>query len=210
MCRFILLVLAVMAMGLTSARANLIVNPGFETCPSGQASGWQPSTINPLGFPCSPPSHTGVFATHMVGAGSLTQTIVTIPGQSYDFAFWLAESGGSSPSNNFSANFGSTRVLTLSNTTLPSYTLEEFTVTAALTTEAITFDGFNSTGTWSLDDVSVTAIPSIPEPAGLTLLGGWLVGLWCTRRGSRTRLPRPATGEAGCLHGFWCCHADTG
>ena len=78
MCRFILLVLAVMAMGLTSARANLIVNPGFETCPSGQASGWQPSTINPLGFPCSPPSHTGVFATHMVGAGSLTQTIAAV------------------------------------------------------------------------------------------------------------------------------------
>jgi hypothetical protein len=189
MCRFIFLVLAVMAMGLTSARANLIANPGFETCSSGQAPGWQPSTINPLGFPCSPPSHTGIFAAHMTGAGSLAQTIVTVPGQSYEFTFWLAGSGGLNPSNNFFANFGSTRVLTLSNTTLPSYTLEEFTVTATLTTEQIIFDGFNSTGIWSLDDVSLTAIPSVPEPASLTLLGGLLVGFWCMRRRSRTRLP---------------------
>ena len=191
MCRFILLVLAVLAIGLTPARANLVANPGFETCSSGQAPGWDPSTVNPLGFLCAPPSNSGVFAAHMVGAGSLAQTIVTVPGQSYDLTFWLAGSGGASPSNRFSVTFGSATVLTLTNTTLPSYTLEEFTVTAPLATERIIFDGFNSTGTWSLDDVSVTAIPSIPEPAGLTLLGAGLGGLLCMRRRSRTRLPRP-------------------
>jgi hypothetical protein len=181
MCRVIVLVLAVLVAAVSPARANLVTNPGFETCASGQAADWDPSTPNPDGFLCSSPSHTGSLAAQMVGAGSLSQLVPTIAGHSYDFAFWLSGSGGLNPGNSFSAIFDGTLVLALSNTTLASYTLEEFTVIASQTNERVVFSGFNATGQWSLDDVSVTEIAA-PEPASLTLLAGGLVGLWRVRR----------------------------
>src|SRR5207248_9625376 len=91
-------------------RANLIVNPGFET---GSFSGW---TFNPGPSSASTVDnsnpHTGTYAAVLDAPGTvgappdeeLSQTVVTTPGTFYDVSFWLANSG-SAGTNGFIASF---------------------------------------------------------------------------------------------------------
>jgi MYXO-CTERM domain-containing protein len=169
------------------ARANLVTDPGFESCipPGGQAPppGWSGSAI------CSASPHTGTWAAGLEAPSStLSQSIATTPGDTYDFSFWLLNAA-SSPPNSFTASFGSDVVLNLSNTFNPTvYTLEDFTVTAAAASTTISFTSSSFSEFWSLDDVSVTAVPAPP----LSPLGPALVGLFLLARRVYRRRNTPA------------------
>src|SRR6185312_12132240 len=115
--------------GLTPARANLVADPGFEGCSgvSAAPSGWTRSSTN---FFCQLAPHTGTWDADEGGvSATLSQTITTVPGQVYDFSFWLW--GPSTTTNSFSASFDGGTVLDLTNAPPPSYVLEDFTVTAS-------------------------------------------------------------------------------
>ena len=108
------------------ARANLITDPGFESCTEdlGDAPGWT-TTNNPPCFNFG--GHSGSWGALFAGSEStVSQTITTIIGDNYDFSFWLR---GSNSSDSFAASFGSDEVLDLVDPGSFAYTLEDFTVT---------------------------------------------------------------------------------
>ena len=165
------------------ARANLITDPGFESCTSAHnpVPDW---TGSGTGVFCGGNPHTGNFdADFGVPGATLSQTITTIAGDDYDFSFWLKN--GTTAVNSFTASFDSDQVLDLVNSSVSGYMLEDFTVTATGTSATIAFDGTTAGGgIWMLDDVSVTDQgPAAPEPASLVLLASGLLAIaWRFRR----------------------------
>ena len=181
---WILTLTILLAASVVPARANLITDPGFESC---TASGTTPPNWTgsaPVYSSCDTTPHTGSYDDTLSAAGSLSQTIATITGDTYDFSFWLG--AGGTPYH-FTASFGSNQVFSLFDPGSLGYTMEDLTVTATGTSTTISFGGSGAEGGWYLDDVSVTdQTPSAPEPASLILLTTGLFAIaWRFRRGRR-------------------------
>ncbi len=179
------------------AHANLVVDPGFESEPSGTLSPpWFSPLVGPGVIACSATCvpmphapHSGLQAAQFYGwdyPGLLLQEIATSPGQLYEFSFWLSGDGYSE--NVFRAFWGGNMVLQQS---VPGtdWVLHSFIVSAGSTSTVIQFFG---TSHLQLDDVSV--IP-VSEPTPLSLLGLALAGLGFSRRpprAGRGSTPYPA------------------
>ena len=107
---FWILTLAVLlAASVIPARANLITDPGFESCTGYGAAipDWTSANVS-----CSY-AHTGTFGAGFTGSATLSQTITTTIGDNYDFSFWLAVYSPSSfplPPASFTVSFGSDEV----------------------------------------------------------------------------------------------------
>jgi hypothetical protein len=152
--------------------ANLVTDPGFESCPTvPPPPGWSGTAGCNANH-----AHTGSWAAGFELNSTLSQSISTTPGATYDFSFWVSGINLPTP-DQFTASFGSDQVLDLVNVTPSTYTFEDFTVAATAAITTIAFAG-TTTGdsAWLLDDVSVTAV-TVPEPASLSLLAASLLGL---------------------------------
>jgi MYXO-CTERM domain-containing protein len=115
-------------------------------------------------------------------SATLSQSIATTPGDTYDFSFWLENATFGAP-NSFTASFGSDVVLNLTNLNNFPYTFEDFTVTAAAASTTISFTSSSFVEFWALDDVSVAAVPAPPlSPLGPALVGLFLLTRWAYRR----------------------------
>lgn len=82
-----LFVCGVLLVGASFGRAELIVNGGFET---GDFTGWNTAGTlhNQTGAPGSDYVHGGNHGV-TVGAGLLSQTVLTTPGKVYNLSVWL-------------------------------------------------------------------------------------------------------------------------
>ncbi len=171
-----------------SAKANLIVNGGFET---GDFTGW---TYSP--DPNYSQSYSGV-AQFDAYAGqdaayfgdtdeydeTISQSFATTPGQNYFVSYELAgdEVGGS---DYFSAAWnGSTVASTVISNIQVSfpYTLVSFIETATGPTSSLTLGGYSYYGFFRVDNVSVVAVPE-PKSIALGLLILPVAGLWIWKR----------------------------
>jgi hypothetical protein len=169
-----LVALAVVLFGAGQARADLIVNGGFET---GDFTGWSLSGNTGFSGVASgaPFAHSGTYGAYFGAVGSdgiLTQAqnVNTVVGHTYTFSFWLYNEGGTP--NDMSASFGSDTVLSLTNAPAMAYTEFTYNVVATSTSTSVSFSFRQDPAYWGLDDVSlVDTTVTTPEPASLTMLG---------------------------------------
>jgi len=185
-----ILVLASILLGITAvpARADLVTDPGFESCTSAgsQPPGWSGTAT------CGVGGHSGDWEAFLGRIPTtLSQSITTTPGASYLFSFWLSTDGAPSGGiSDFTASFGTDQVLDLTHSPGFRYRQEEFIVSATTGSTLIDFVG-SSVLFWLVDDVSVSPVP---EPSGLVLLAAGVFGIGLIRRRSDARNRRVPTG----------------
>lgn len=174
---------------------NIVLNCGFET---GDFTSW--NLVDPTGetFVDGPSIDVGVNSGNFTAAlgavgsdGSLSQTLITVPGQTYNFGFWLASDGFEQ--NDFTAIWDATNVLSLTSIPAMPYTFFSFSETAATSATTITFNERNDAGFLGLDDVSAVATgaaAAAPEPGtfGSCLVLGLVTGGTILARRRKARL----------------------
>lgn len=170
------------------ARANLVSNGGFET---GDFTDWTVIEGGAGNFivvadyfsPHSGDYHA-IFAATQGQNDTLVQTLNTVPGQSYAVTFWLRGGDTLQFDNHFSASFGGTELLSLSDAAYFEYTEFTYNVTATGASTPLTFSGRDTSGAYLLDDVSVTAVPE-PSTWVMAGLGMLVLGAFDWRRRRR-------------------------
>jgi hypothetical protein len=199
--------LALSACAGSSHAQNLVQNPGFEDSTSPTTSpGWTVTAGNDTTFdnggseaqgihPDEPPTegngnaHTGVWDVQFgatsaseATAGTLSQTIATVPGTTYLVTFFLMNTDG--PHNTFLATFGGQTVLSLTDANAFGYTQYSANITATSGSSVLAFSAEQDPGFYYLDDVSVEAGPAPVMGGGLVSFGVLLAG-FDTRRARR-------------------------
>ena len=165
---------------------NLVANCGFET---ESFTGWTeiPATSG-SDFTVENDAHSGNFAAFF-GAiippfeDTISQSIPTIAGDAYSVSFFLMNEEGTP--NQFNAMFGSTNLLSLTDSGSFGFTEFTDTIVATGSSTTLSFAAFQVPAHFILDDVSVlpvTPVTAVPEPAALMLLGSALFAFGVTRR----------------------------
>lgn len=157
------------------ASADLVQNGGFET---GAFSPW---TLTGSGYSIDTANpYDGIYDALLTKTSTLSQNLTTVIGQVYMVTCYIANTGGS-----FKVLWdGLSEYASTSNTS--GYNKIQFLVTApnvTSTTSTLAFDFTTpnplSTGSFHVDDVSVTPTPI---PAAAWLLGSGLIGLLGLRK----------------------------
>lgn len=159
-----------------TANANLITNGGFET---GDITGWSCVGADRCDTATGAWANSGTYGMtgyDNSGYATLSQTISTIIGETYDFSFF-SRTTFDNPANILTYITGSGSTL-VPRTTFYALTTESFIATQASTVISFLFETDSGTGMWSIDDVSVVASSSVvPIPAAAWLFVSGLLGV---------------------------------
>lgn len=184
-----LIVMALLSTVLGIANASLITNPGFEDGVTGwvfsDGDGTDGADVGTCETPCVF-AHSGSWAGFKNffdgGAGTISQTIDTLIGTTYTVELWLADN--SFEAGSITVSFGDTvGVSVTEEDTSLAYTHYSFLHTATSIATDFVFAGDVTSGTFFIDDISITPVPI---PASLWLLGS-AVGILMLRRPDSVR-----------------------
>jgi hypothetical protein len=157
-----------------TARANLIVNGGFETnggVGTGVFTGW----TNPSGSGIVVDSGfqaNGTYDAIFTASGALSQAVATTAGAAYTLTLNILDESGD-VGDTFTVTFG-TFTTTITGDNAATYTAETYSNPGADvvgTSTTLSFSGANAFTAWNLDDVTLTQTAA-PEPASIALLAG--------------------------------------
>jgi hypothetical protein len=167
---------------------NLVTNCGFE---AGDFTGWNVSGNDVPGeqgnlygveqgadpYDNTSP-HSGnsqaFFADLAANATTISQNVSTHAGQSYVISFYLAQDttpGTGESSNILDVTFGGTTLTDVSNVAVEGYTEYSFLANATSNSTALSLTLGNGLGEFLLDDVSVKANVTVPEPSSIAAVG---------------------------------------
>jgi hypothetical protein len=165
-----------------SAKADLIVNGGFET---GDFTGWTISGGYPHSIVTNP-VNSGTYAAQITGYSYspdyTSQTVTDTLGQTYVLTFSFLQTNYTP--NGFTADWNSTPVYSETNTTSNTgYKTLSFDVVGT-GSDTITFIAYNNPQFTYLDDVSLNPVAAVPEPStwAMLLLGFAGIGFMAYRR----------------------------
>lgn len=173
------------APGAASARPNIVVNGGFET---GNFSGWTQfgNTVQTFVggvFIVSPTEglSQGVFGP-AAPSGGISQALAVSAGDIVNISFDLFADG--TAANSFSADLGSTNLVSLSAFTVYGYQTYTYTnVVVGADNDALSFDFENYPSYWLIDNVQVELVlAQVPMPSAAGLGFASLMGLAGRRR----------------------------
>ncbi len=156
---------ALVALSPLSAKADLIVNGGFET---GDFTGWNlQHEAFPFAVGSAPefPVHSGEFAAQIAGfsfdPNVMTQVIAgTVAGLTYTLTFWFEQSNALP--NGLVVTWNGTPLVSESNS-VHAYQQYSFNVLAN-GSDTLKFTAYNNPSFAYLDDVSLN-IAAVPEPS---------------------------------------------
>ena len=172
---------------------NLVTNGGFE---AGTLAGWTTAGDTLFIGVAGDASHSGNWGAYAGPdpAGSLSQTLATVPGTAYAVTFWLQLDDSAQP-NSFAWSWNNTaQGLAFTNVGGFEYTRFTATVTAATAASTLRFDFTNPQSFWLIDDISVAAV--VPEPRAAALMAGGLLALALMAPGLQRRRELFAAGPA--------------
>ena len=191
------LALALVLAAAAALGQNLVANPGFET---GDFAGHAVANPDPntLVVSVDGQNGTGAVAAENIDAGTysaffgtqgatttLSQTLATTVGQRYTVSFDLRAGTSDSASNapgSFVARFGGRTLLSLIDPPLSGgFATYSFDVVGSGSDE-IAFEARNDPAAFLLDQISVVAVQSAPEPSALAALGLGSLALLKRRR----------------------------
>ena len=165
------------AIAVPASASELVVNGGFES-PSGLNSGWNYTVSTSLAIVVqASAAHSGDASVKFTGEyegfpDEIWQALNTVVGQTYTYSLWLAGAADSQFPSSLQGTLGSQNILDAWYSSTFDYThfTGNYVATAAIT--EIHFVGFNSTGLYLLDDVSVMDLPSIACDSRIACVGG--------------------------------------
>ena len=167
---------------ISTASANLVVNPGFET---GNFTGWTQSGNTSFTGVSATSAHSGSFGAFFGPIGSngfISQDLVTVADATYDLTFWLTNSPPTLL-NHFEASWNGSVISTSVPDNAAAFPYTQFLFTGLLATgssTALEFGFQNDLGFWEFDDVSVTlntAPSGVPEAFSTLWLALPLAGM---------------------------------
>ncbi|GGE10005.1 hypothetical protein GCM10011529_15430 [Polymorphobacter glacialis] len=165
----LLAAVAALAVSAPSLAVELVANGGFET---GDIAPFTLSGYTGYSDVSTSAAHSGSFGYSNGAVGSqgfLSQTVATIAGATYNYSFWLSNSGSYSE---FSATLGNTTFVSLIDPGNFGYTNFTGSVVADSSNATLTFGFRNDPDFYNFDDVSLTSM--VPEPASwMLLIGGF-------------------------------------
>jgi hypothetical protein len=102
----------------------------------------------------------GMFLAENTAPGSLSQTIPTVPGESYSLSFWSNNPVEGTP-NLFRASWNGKVLLEQVDTGLSPWVRSQFTVVATSSQTALRFEFRNDDNAFGLDDIQVERISGV-------------------------------------------------
>lgn len=170
--------LALTAWAVPAQASNIVLNGSFET---GDFTNWTLggntgfTGVQCPGLGSVPDGSCDAFFGPVGSNGTLTQILPTVAGNVYTITFDLQTDGGN-PSF-FSAAFGSTTLMSVTNPSASAFLFHSFIATATSNTTALTFTFRDDPGFIFLDAVTVA-----PEPSSVILLGTGVLAVARLRR----------------------------
>ena len=205
MKRLLIGTLLAAALSVPASAAELVTNGGFESI---QFTGWSHTFNNLTGANSISEVHSGTHAA-LFGSSedwpdTLSQTLTTVAGQNYTLSFWIGSELvlPTAPVNALFQAALDGAVFAWTDSSDFTYSLFTGNFVAASNATVLSFSGFNDTGYYLLDDVSVIGqkgvavdLPGgVPEPTSWALmtLGVGMVGFGLRRRRSSMTARLPA------------------
>lgn len=168
-----------------TAYSNLIMNGGFE---SGNVDWIYKGDAYLHGADLLDPAHSGTTMGYMgpyspSGQSSISQTIATVPGETYTVDFWIASNGGDGV---IYVDFGNKEGFSQYNPGgYYSYLEYGFKAVATDANTVFTIGSYGVTATFFFDDITVTHVPETGSSITSLIIGLW--GIFLFANGQRLR-----------------------